>query len=261
MQADQQLTLDIGGNRLRVTTSDHDSADFLRRALADHVIEDDALLGFKLALTDPRGLTAHETPTRRDQSGLCVLMDCTGAILARSSDRNVVLAALTGHLAALNLSAPRWPISRYRLRALITSDHAVLVAAPLLTRPPVIERRLAKLGYRVADVPFVDIDAESLMLQPFDIAWPALAKLESGSGHASSRELAQPVTKLLWPARENASNPSPAQVVHAMAAATLSGNHQQRISGAEQLTEKIEVLPVRVGDDAATYRVLQAGHR
>lgn len=257
MQADQQLTLDIGGNQFRITTSDPDSADFLRSALAEHVIEGDALLGFKLALSDSRRSETEETSAHRDPSGLSVLVDCTGAVLARSRHGEAVLAALTSHLAAINLSASQSPASRYRLRALIAQHHAVLVMAPLFTRPPVIERRLARLGYRVADVPFIDIDAGSRMLQPFDVNWPALAHLRPGAGHASSRELAQPVTQLLWPAQDGASVPSLAQVCHAIATSALTGSHEERLLRAEHLAKTVDLRSVKVNDVDAPYEALR----
>jgi hypothetical protein len=256
VQADRQVTLEIGGNRLRVTTTDANSADILRTALAPHVVDGDALLGFKITGPESGGVNSDCAPDRADQTGLYVLIDCTGAVLARSRDRDAVLATLVSHIAALTVSHPQPPVSRLRLRALIASDHAVLAATPLFTRPPAIERRLVKLGYRMADVPFVDVDSESLMLQSFDVEWPSLPRLNDGLGHVRFSDLNRRVSHLFWPASHGVARASRALVCQTLASASVGVDRELRLSQAVRLADGISTVPVSPGDGAAAYEAL-----
>lgn len=254
MEAEQQLTLDLGGNRFRITTSDPDTATRLGEILAHHTIDDDALLGFRLTLP---GGPAQRCSSAGGGAGLAVLVDCTGVVLARSREPEAVLAALGGHLTALHHGTPAPPVARLRVRALLADDHAILVAPPLLSRPPVVERRLSQLGYRVADVPFVDVDVESSLLQPADVPWPELAELDRGPGHAGPHELDRTVVGLLWPSADDLGAPTPARITHALAAAALTGSRSRRMTDAERLADRLTVTPVDPADDAAPYEILR----
>lgn len=255
VQADQQVVLDVGGNHFRIV-SDPVTVAFLRRTLSEHVIEGDALTGYKLTMPDSTG--SDDGPEASGHpSGLAVLVDCTGAVLARSRDRQAVLAALAGHLAALSLGPPHQDACRFRLRTLVAADHAVFAAEPFFSRPPIVERRLARLGYRLADTPFVDVNVGSLALQPFEVPWPALSAFEPDPAHARPDTLTQNVTRLFWPSYGEPTGPSPAQVRHALASVALSGTREQRLANAERVAERIEIVRVPAGDEALLYDALR----
>ena len=133
----------------------------------------------------------------------------------------------------------------------------MLFAPPLLTRPPIVERRIEQLGYRVADVPFVDIDLKSLILRTFDTPWPALAAIKPGVGHVSPAGLGKPVTHLLWPA-DATWRPTRAQICHTIATSALTGFAEQRLESAEQLAARIEIVPVSANSTNAPYDALRS---
>lgn len=81
------LDLDIAGVRMRVVCEDPAGLAFLGAALADHLVDEPAPLGFSLRI--PSGRTSFH-----------VLVDRAGSVLARLGSTEDALAVLGSHLAA-----------------------------------------------------------------------------------------------------------------------------------------------------------------
>jgi hypothetical protein len=236
------IDLDLAGTRLRIICPDRSGADFLRGALADHLVGEPAPIGF--ALQPPSS-----------SNGFHVLIDRTGSILARLGSVEECLSVLGSHLAAFVPPPP--DTVRLRARALLRSDGTALLAVhPLLYRHPLIERRLAACAVRVVDRLVVDIGPD-LDLWMSATPWPALRELPRALGHTGAPAVPTPIAGVLVPATAN-EIASPPETASFLAAVTCSGSSRQhRLAMAERLATS-DPRALSVSDVAGFYAVLQS---
>lgn len=234
----------IGGQSLRVVCDDEGGADLLRSALDRHLAEGPAPLAFYL-----------QVPTENEK--LFVLLDRSGLVLARARRLEDCLATLGGHLSAF-LQAPE-RTARFVVRGLM-DDQGLLTLAlpPLLQLPPLVERRLASVGYRIVDRLAVDVDRDA-RVHLTNGEWPGLADLPDGVGHVSYRGAPAQVGSILLP---GAPGPrmSMAQVIAAVAAAGSPGHQRDSILDITEALADVHVEHLDPGQPDAVYRLLSRRH-
>lgn len=240
MRADA-IDLNIAGTAVRVICQDLDAIPLLREALADHLIDEPAPLGFSLQM-----------PAR--ENGLQVVVDRSGLVLGRVRTTEESLAVLGSHLAAF-LPPPPGTV-RMILRALLGDDStASLAAFPLFVDPPVVERRLERAAHRMIDRLVADLRVDgTLELSP--TPWPALAGSDGVAGHAAAPPAPVDVTRLLIPQLAD-EKPSQAAVVASLACVTAPGAPQHdRLELAERLAAG-PVVSVPIAKRGAQYEALR----
>ena len=239
MRADA-IDLDIAGTRLRVVCEDPAALATLRSALADHLIDEPAPMGFAMCVP-------------ADASNFHVLLDRSGFVLARVRRSEEGLAVLGSHLEAL--FPPPAGTMRVRARAILLEEStAALAVFPLAFRQPLIEGRLVQSSLRVVDRLMVDIGPE-ITLQPAASPLPGLSGLPLPAGHSPVPVEPTPISVVLVP--QLGTEPTQAALVAFLAARTLSGaSRSERLALAEGLfRERLVVVPL--GDPAALYAALQ----
>jgi hypothetical protein len=237
------IDLEIHGSPVRIVCSDPDGAMLLRHALADHVVSREAPLGFKL-----------EGPSEAGR--LAVLTDRCGFVLARTRHVEQALAILGGHLSALLPALPG--TVRFKMRAAVsTAGTAALAGFPLLTTPPVVERRLEGSGWRILDRLTVEVDPVAAKLRMPDVPWKELAALDPGPGHILPEGRVDAIRLLLVPALAPDATPSTATVVHTLAGAVVGGaDRQASLTAAECLADAVPHHFVAFDQRSAIYDAL-----
>lgn len=228
-----------------MVTPSSDVTEEIASRFRDHRVEGDAFLGYRILAS----------PGSPDAPLFFVLNDATGAILCRSRDVAVVLDTLTSHLHALALGPPEPTHARVALRALFGQGTGVLVLPPVLSSPPPIERRLARLGFRVADTPFVDVDVATGALRPFDPPGP-MVELRSTPGHVPVDQLEGTIGHLFWPAGPGSTPPSVAERCAALANTILGEPPEDCVRKAQSMAERLQLFLVEPDRDAAAYEAL-----
>lgn len=233
------IDLEIAGSLIRVICRSPKASTILRSALEDHLVDEPATPGFVLNEPERGG-------------GFHTLLDRSGFILARTRTPDESVAILGSHLAAL-LPPPAGTV-RIRMRALLRSDGAVVLAAfPLFTVPPVVERRLERSDHRLIDRLAVDMASDGCLLMT-PMPW-SLLSTDHGSGHAQVPDGPLKVHATLVP-MDSSTVPSLAGVV-AFLAREISplATRQERLSIAERLASNV-VLPVDLESRSARYEAL-----
>jgi hypothetical protein len=235
------IDLEIEGTRLRVVCEDPAALATLRGAVADHVIDEPAPVGF--AMRVPAGETEFHS-----------LVDRSGLVLARVRTSDECLAVFGSHLAVL-LPPPAGTV-RLRARAVLLDEStAALAVFPLAFSQPLIERRLARSSLRVVDRLVVDIGPD-LTLTMAPPSFPALGALPVPAGHTPAPLDPTPIDVVLVPELMR-SEPTQADLVAFVAAATSPGAPRAgRLTLAEGLVRK-QTAVVRLDDPAALYAALQ----
>ncbi|MFT4866772.1 MAG: hypothetical protein ACI9N0_002900 [Ilumatobacter sp.] len=234
------VDIEIADTRVRVVCEDPAGVALLRSALAHHVVDEPAPLGF--ALRVPAGTTKFH-----------VLFDRSGFVLARVRTTEEGVAVLGSYLAGL---APPPQAVRIRGRAFLSDDStAALATPPLFLNQPVVERRLARISLRAIDRLTVDVGPDMVMVAS-TTPWPNLRDLPTAVGHAPAPGEPMPIGNVLVP-QHGSAEPSRAMVVAHLAAATCSGaSRADRLEFAERLSAH-NVRFVAVGDLAAHYAALR----
>jgi hypothetical protein len=235
------IDLDIAGTRIRVICQDSGALAEFRSAMADHLIDEPAPVGF--AMCAPAGANK-----------LHVVVDRSGFVLARVRRSDECLAVLGSHLAAL-LPPPAGTL-RLQARAILRDDStAALAAFPLAFHQPLIERRLVRSALRVVDRLVVDIDSD-MTLRMAASAWSGLSGLPVPAGHAPAPVEPTPIRVVLVPQLEP-TEPTQADLVAFLAAVTSSGaSRAERLALAEGLLRE-RLAVVRLDDPTALYAALQ----
>ncbi len=235
------VDLDIAGTLVRVVCEDPAGVAVLRTALADHLVDEPAPLGFSLRV--PAGMTKFH-----------LLVDRSGFILARVGTIQEGLAVLGSHLASL-IPPPPGTV-RIRARVFLRDDAtAALAAFPLVVSQPVIERRLQHASLRIVDRLVVDLRLDTHLVMSA-APWPALRDLPIAPGHARAPAEPTPIDTVLIP-RLSRDAPSQADLVAFLAAVTCSGaSRADRLALAESLTAK-RVAVVPVDDPSVMYAPLR----
>ena len=163
------INLRIGDTALRVACGSRRGAKVLRSALADHLIDEDATLGFVI-----------QTPHGR--SRVYRLADRAGIVLATSRSLKPVLASLAHHLAAFLPPPP--DCVRFRVNALASEQGLIACIPPLLFVPPPRRDLLLLTDYGLVDKLGVDV-ATSGEVHAASVPWPTLRDLALPPGHRS----------------------------------------------------------------------------
>ena len=236
----ESIDIELNGSPLRIMCSDPEGTARIRSALYEHLIDEPAPIGFSL-----------QAPT--EEQRLFVLLDRSGFVLGRSRRLEDALSTLGGHLAAF-LPAPPGTV-RLRLRAILDHhDRAVVAIPPLLTLPPLVERRLASLGCRIVDRMVLDLDAAGCVHAPRS-NWQGIANLEDGSGHVSGLRQSAHVAALLLPGAVDGTT-SRAQVVHAVASTAVQSDQRKLcLDVAEAISDQIAIA-VDPGRPEIVYQAL-----
>ena len=219
---DNSFTVHLGADHFRIACDDALVLSMLRNRLRDVVVEEDAFLGYEI-----RG------PTRK--RGFYLLLARSGQVLARSRTTTDVVSALGGYLAAHAAGPPVTTAVRVKARVLVGGSHATLLDP--VDSSNLFERRLSRQGLAVVDSPFVDIDADDVIVSR-SIPWPDLMTEQSPLGHAQPNKLGHVVKSINW--IDQGKNRSNALKVAALAASTRSGGREERLSLARRLVERIE---------------------
>lgn len=236
------VDLDLAGTALRVICDDPAGSAWLRSAMAEHVVDEPAPVGFALRVPAASG-KFH------------VLMDRSGFVLARVRSTDEALAVLGRHLAAL-LPAPADTL-RMRARAFIRADSTVVLAAfPLLVDQPVVERRLEQASVRLVDRLVVDMRRDAV-LQMASAPWRAFDALPAVVGHADAPAVPLAIDDVLVPQLASEST-SKADLVAFLAAISQPGPPvAERLDVAARIADA-RVVTVPVGDQSALYAALRA---
>jgi hypothetical protein len=227
------VNLQIADQPIRVACGSAKVARKLRGALEEHLISEQAPLGFMLRAPH-RGQRAH------------VLVDRGGLTLGSARRPDEAVAMVGSHLVALT-PAPADRI-RLRMRALVRDDRAVLCAFPVLFAPPLEEELLVAWGYRVLDRLAVDIDIATGAVVVEPVPWTSLAGLASPEGHTGGAASPLPVTAILFaPAPGGPLTPTPAATVAQLVAEALSGGREQVLEVAATLAQRAQIGHVDFG--------------
>lgn len=232
------IDVEVGETRLRIISRAPELTDQLRAALVDQLVDEECEPGFVVDHAATHG-------------ALFTLVDRTGFILARSRTVGGCRSAVLSHLAAL-LPPPDGTIPA-RMRALIRDGQAVLAAFPLLTTPPVIERRLQRTGWGLVDRMIVTLTPES-DLHLARTPWSMTSDRDIALGHALEPDGPIEVARVLIPGGPGL-QPSEAGVV-AFLAALFDGSSSRdvRLDVAERLASRAST--VATDDAGALYAAL-----
>lgn len=235
------IDLDLSGTRMRVLCADPTVIELLRSVLGDYVVDEPAPVGFAL-----RG--------RVDAAQFHLVVDRSGAVLARVASVEEGVAVLLGHLAAF-LPPPDGTV-RIRARAVLRDDGtAALAAFPLVHDKPLIERRLQQRSLQLVDRLVVDLD-QSLRLHLSPMPWSGLGHLPVPAGHMSAPTGLIPVTSVVVP-HDGPSDPTRSELVAFLAAMTLPPVSQlERLEVAERLAGE-RVVTAAPGDSDALHAALR----
>lgn len=239
------LDLSIAGRAVRVMCADDDLLAAVRAGLAGCVTSTKAPLGFVL-----------QVPTTRTR--LYVLTDRIGVVLGRTRDRDHALAMLAGHLDAFQ-PAPDGAM-RLQARAVILSDGAAVLAPwPLLVAPPVSEHRFERIGCRVVDRLWVDVDPAAPALDLHPLPWEGSRPLDPGPGHVAAMSDPSSVRGLMLPDRSTTELPSSAQLVHHVASLVVGREDRAWVlDAAHALAGALSIRTVEADDADGLERHLRA---
>ena len=198
------VDLDLFGHAIRIVSEVPDAVTELRSVMSEFLSTDEAPVGFILK--------APVEPT-----GLYVLIDRSGLILARARKWVYCLAALLELLASF---APR-PAGTVRLfmRAIVREGwgvpDAVVAAFPMLALPPLVERQLARSAHLVVDRLAVDSTPDGV-LSLAAAPWPTSSYQAAATGHCGSQSASGArISSMLVPA-VSAADPSLAYLTAAI---------------------------------------------
>ncbi len=233
------IDLNLAGTPMRVLCDDPAGIAALRHALADHLIERPAPVGFAVRAPAADG-------------GFHLVLDRSGHVLARLDSVDACLAVAGSHLAVLLPPPP--DTVRIRGRMILLDDTtAALAVEPHFVGQPPVERHLRRASLRLVDRLVTDIrlDATVVATPP---PWPGLEAV--AEGHASAPGGPVPVETVIIP-QVGQAEPSHAQLVSFLAGLTcLGAARADRLSLAQRLAA-LQVIIVPVGDTAGVYSALK----
>jgi hypothetical protein len=206
--ATDPLLLRFGDKVIRLSCDSRRASRKLRFSLAEHLqaeVEGDEEPPLAFVLTSPQGLKRNHE-----------LTDRTGFPLSSGRGLDPGLHALASHLTAFVPPAPG--TVRFRARALITNDRAILLMPPLLAIPQVEERSLMEAGFSLVDRLALDVDVATGRMVNGGIPWPSLAQLPVAAPHVGAGP-AQAITDLVDTVMPGSPPPTAAATV-----ARLAGN-------------------------------------
>lgn len=242
MRADQQLSVNMGGDFFQIACNDTDVIRELQDLLSPWFMEGQGLPGFKISVPEPG-------------NKMWVLLGSEGNVLARSTERSAVVRALLRHLAAL--AAPQQPSTqRVGMSAFSNSAGVVMIDSRLLNAQPPIERALTRSGLEVVDSPFLEvaIDGDPTVSA---IAAGEPASSQTDDGHAHPASIGGPVKGFLWAASPDAAEVTPGQVAHALASVARTGTHADRLDFGIAWCEKVPVYLVVPSDKGSVLRTAE----
>ncbi len=162
-------------------------------------------------------------------TGLWVLTDRCGTILARSRHEDRVTASLFGHLEAF-LPAPPGA-TKLGMRAFVSGELAVLALFPVGFTGPLIERRMQAIGWSMVDRLAVDVsDRGCLVLRE---RAPGRAR-PSWPGHICTDDRGITVNAVL------AASPAPASLAYCvaeLASTAIDGDRRLALDLSSRLAE------------------------
>lgn len=178
------IDVDIAGHQIRVLCEVPQATTVLRGALSEHLLGEPAEPGFVLKQPDRPG-------------GLHVLLDRAGFILARSRSWEDCVAVLARHLGVF--LPPHLGTVRLAMRVLLGDDgRATLVGFPLFSTPPVVERRLQRVGQRIVDRLVVDVHPDG-RLDMTATPWASEFVARDVVGHAEAAVTGASAWRVLLP--------------------------------------------------------------
>lgn len=234
MSPDLQLAFELGVDRVSILCDDHSIVTQLKDELCAWLTNSIAFPGFKI-----------ETPTPDNR--MWVLLGSDGTILGRSVERDLVVRALKRHLGSIAATPTEGPYLRTSLRAISGPASAVILDKALLQKQPFAERQYQRYGLAVLDAPFVDLVVDTPS-QLHGLSVPDAFAIEAEPGHSPVPAGNLPVQSLLWPATEDASQPTHAQVTHALASVSMNGTHRQRLDRASTIARDLPIRFVSIHD-------------
>lgn len=242
MRAEQQLSVNIGGDFFQIACNDTDVIQELRELLSPWFMEGQGLPGFKISVPEPG-------------NKMWVLLGSEGNVLARSTDRSAVVRALLRHLAAL--AAPQHQeTQRVGMSAFTGPSGVVLVDSRLLNAQPPIERALTRSQLAIVDSPFLEVAIEGdPMVSAIAASEPASNYTDDGHVHPVSVEGS--IQGLLWAASPDAAEVTPGQVAQALASVARTGTHAERIDFGIAWCEKVPVHLVVPWDKGSVLRTAE----
>lgn len=235
------MDLELQGTRVRVVVEDVEARTALKSIFATSMIDEPAAIGFVLK----RG---------SGSSGLHLLVDRTGFVLARTRSATDGLLVLIRHLNSF--VPPTAGAVRYRMRTLVNDrGMAVLAAFPLFTEPAPSERRLERYGYRIVDRLHVDVNNDGSGHSWIAPSTPASAPIfGTVQGHVEMPDKSTAIRALLIPTDTRLSR---AETVLQVAASAIDTSDPASIlAHAEGLVTAAPVRPASIDGRTAPYDAL-----
>jgi hypothetical protein len=237
------IDLDIARRRVRVLSEVPEATEALNAALIHHLVPEPGEPSFVLKEPDRPG-------------GLCVLLDRAGFVLARSRTFEDIVAVLLRHLGVF--LAPPPGTTRLSMRTLLADDGtATLVGFPLFSTPPVVERRLQRVGQRIVDRLVVDVRSDgklALTASP----WRSSLAESDVVGHADVSELTglQPA-RLFLPQVTNQPLSEAATLASVAAALSSGASHADVMETARSIILQSMVQAMPWNQHLARYEMLR----
>ena len=237
------VNLQIAGQPIRVACASAKVARRLRNALHEHVIDEQAPLGFML-----------RAPHRRQRDH--VLVDRGGFTLGTARSVDAAVAMIASHLAVLH--PPAAGRVRLRLRALLREGTAVLCPFPVLFAPPLDEGLIRSTGHTLLDRLAVDIDPASNSLATDPVPWAGAGNLRAPEGHAGSGEVSAQIHAIVVARAPGATSSSTmAELVAMLATERLSGDRDTILEVAVGLVTACVAQEVELQDSKGVGAALE----
>jgi hypothetical protein len=215
----------FGDRGVRIACGSRRGARVIRRAVAEHLVDEEQPLGF--ALHKPHGRMREYQ-----------LTDRAGVLLATSRSLREILGALSGHLAAF-LPAPPGAV-RLRVGVLASREGYVACLPPLLFLPHQPRRQLAEHGHAVVDRLGLDLYATGeAAVAP--VPWGQLPH-DLPDGHARDA----PRGRLAAVALPSRGPVTPGQVIAALASQALSGTRLQVLETVREAVSQAWIVTVPI---------------
>ena len=226
MRADQQLSVQMGGDVFQIACEDSETVADLRSQLHPWLFDGQGLPGFQIS---PPG----------SDNKLWVLLGSNASVLARSTERSTIVRILLRHLGAMR--APQPPSTRRLGAAAFAGQSGVVLLGPsLLRKQPPIERQLVRAGLSLIDSSFIQVN---------ELAPDSLVGIENSDptddelipAHQHPAAGVGPIAGLLWQSDTDPAEVSSGQVAHAVSSITRNGTHTDRIDFGISWSDKLKI--------------------
>lgn len=203
-------------------------------------------------LTDETGELAFSMSPPAGAQCLWVVTDRSGFVLGRMRSLAGAISVIESHVTAF-LPVPTGCV-RLAMRTIVSDDGRVaLVEWPLFWAPPVIERRLVAIGWRVVDRLVTDIEVANCEVQPPE--QQLNDAVTAGVGHCHAEGAYGRIVAVLGMGVAS-ETPSQARLIHRWASASRGASASQGLDLAEGLSQI--AMPLMTNDDSASiYGILK----